>query len=344
MNRCCCYLFYFVFVSFSAFCQTVDIPRTYIAYKISEPVIIDGKQDSQWTKAPWSEEFVDIEGLKIPKYQTRVKMLWDDDYLYFYAELEEPHLWGDIVERDAVIFYNNDFEIFIDPDGDTHNYMEFEMNVLNTVWDLFLTRPYRNDPRVIDSWDILGLKTAVNVSGTVNDPTDRDLGWSAEVAMPWNVLLENAKRGLPENRYWRINFSRVDWNFELINNKYSRKKDAEGKYLPEYNWVWSPQKVINMHEPERWGYVHFASDPVPEFKLPPDEPIKLELYRIYREIKKSVDSQIKTSPKPILVAGKELPVKLENHQTGWNLIVKSPYTYELLIIKEDGEFVSIPTK
>ena len=47
-------------------------------------------------------------------------------------------------------------------------------------------------------------------------------------------------------------------DFELVNNTYSRKKDAQGKHLPEYNWVWIPQWVINMHEPERWRFVHFA--------------------------------------------------------------------------------------
>ncbi len=53
-------------------------------------------------------------------------MLWDDANLYFATELEEPHVWGTLVERDAVIFYDNDFEIFIDPDGDSHHYYELE--------------------------------------------------------------------------------------------------------------------------------------------------------------------------------------------------------------------------
>ena len=30
------------------------------------------------------------------------------------------------------------------------------------------------------------------------------------------------------------------------------------KGRPERNWVWSPQGVIDMHRPERWGYVQFA--------------------------------------------------------------------------------------
>ncbi|MCK7480520.1 MAG: carbohydrate-binding family 9-like protein [Candidatus Moduliflexus flocculans] len=59
-----------------------------------------------------------------------VQMLWDDSYFYIGAYLEEPHLWATLTERDSIIFQDNDFEVFIDPDGDTHNYYELEMNAL----------------------------------------------------------------------------------------------------------------------------------------------------------------------------------------------------------------------
>ena len=125
-----------------------------------------------WDRACWSEDFVDIEGdLKPrPAKRTRVKMLWDDEYLYIGAELEEDQIWAEVIERDAVIFYDNDFEVFIDPDGDTHNYYELEMNALNTVWDLLLPKPYRDGGPAINGWDIKGLKTAVSIDGRLNDP------------------------------------------------------------------------------------------------------------------------------------------------------------------------------
>src|SRR5690606_40527589 len=58
--------------------------------------------------------------------------------------LEEPHINGKLHKRDEVIYYDNDFEVFIDPKGTTHNYFEIEINALNTVFDLRLPRPYRN--------------------------------------------------------------------------------------------------------------------------------------------------------------------------------------------------------
>ena len=32
---------------------------------------------------------------------------------------------------------------------------------------------------------------------------------------------------------------------------------ASGRPTREHNWVWSPQGVIDMHRPERWGVVEF---------------------------------------------------------------------------------------
>jgi len=155
-------------------------PRlSYIAARATGPLRIDGVlDDASWSAAAYTADFVDIEGSLKPKpsLRTRVKMLWDDQFLYIAAELDEPHVWGTLKQRDAVIFHDNDFEVFIDPDGDTHEYYELEINALNTVWDLMLTKPYRDGGRAIDSWDIQGLKHAVRVNGTLNRAGDTDTG------------------------------------------------------------------------------------------------------------------------------------------------------------------------
>lgn len=327
-------------------------PRSYIAYKTIDEINIDGKaEEASWSKVPYSENFIDIEGEKTPKFQTNMKMLYDEEYLYFYAKMEEPHIWGTLKQRDTVIFYNNDFEIFIDPDGDTHNYMEFEINALNTVWDLFIVKPYREPAPVIDSWDIQGLKSAVHISGSLNDASNEDEFWSVEVAIPWEVLKEaNTHNKLPEDEFWRINFSRVNWDFELIEGRYSRKKAENGAYLPEYNWVWSPQGVINMHEPEHWGYVYFSSKKAGEsdaFKIPEDEKIRWKLYELYRKHKKYFSKHKKWAsdieeikPGAIKIDGKLLSPKLEKHLSGWNISVESPFTGNHYVITEDGKFIN----
>ncbi len=331
--------------------QTEKTPRTYIAHKTSEKIIVDGKaEEIAWEKAPESQDFIDIEGVKIPTYQTNMKMLWDEEYLYFYAKMEEPHIWATLKQRDTVIFYNNDFEIFIDPDGDTHNYYEFEMNALNTVWDLFIVKPYREPAPVVDGWDIQGLQSEVYIEGTLNDASDKDKFWSVEVAIPWEVLKEaNTHNEIPKNEFWRINFSRVNWDFDLKDGKYSRAKNEKGEYKHEYNWVWSSQGVINMHEPEHWGYVYF-SEKTPgeneEFIIPDDEKIKWELYRLYRAQKVYKNENGEWAKELSAIDGenlevesKKIQVKMKLNQAGWNIWVESPFSGDILLIKEDGDFI-----
>ena len=102
-----------------------------------------------------------------------------------------------------------------------------------------------------------GLKTAVHVDGTLNDPRDTDRGWSVELAVPWVVLGEYAQRRVPpaDGDQWRVNFSRVEWDVDVLDGKYRKIADR-----PEHNWVWSPQGVVDMHRPERWGYVQFNTE------------------------------------------------------------------------------------
>ncbi len=227
------------------------------------PPVIDGRPD----EPVWSEWFrldTDIQGdrLPSPRFGTDVATAWDDSFFYVAARLVEPHVWATYARRDAVIYHENDFEVFIDPDGDNHLYYELEINALGTVWDLMLVRPYRDGGPAIDAWDVAGLQSAVHVDGTLNDPSDVDAGWSVELAFPWRVLAQAAGRQTPPapGDIWRVNFSRVQWRTQAADGGYRKVTDpATGLPLPEDNWVWSPQGLIAMHYPERWGELVFLA-------------------------------------------------------------------------------------
>jgi hypothetical protein len=258
-------------------------PRHYVCPRATHPVTIDGRlDDDAWKAAPWTEDFVDIEGDVHPKprFRTRAKMLWDDRHFYIGAELEEPHAWATLTKHDSVIFHDNDFEVFIDPDGDNHNYAELELNALNTTWDLRLPKPYKDGGKADDAWEIDGLKTAVHVRGTLNDPRDTDRGWTVEIAIPWGPLGKLTTVPAPprDGDQWRVNFSRVEWRTDVVDGKYRKVPNR-----PEDNWVWSPQGVINMHRPETWGYVQFSTAPPGRAAFRPDPagPAKHLLHRIY---------------------------------------------------------------
>jgi hypothetical protein len=239
--------------------------RHYTCYRTSEHIIADGLLiEPDWARAEWSDDFIDITGkpeLK-PALRTRIKMLCDDQYLYIAAELIEPDIWATIHKRDAVIFHDNDFEIFLDPDGNGLNYYEIEVNAFGTIWDLMLTKAYKDHGKPITSWDLKGLKTGIHINGSLNDPSKSDTSWIVEMALPIVKLMHGKK---PESKpaegvQWRVNFSRVEWKTEADGATYRKKTDPiSGKPLPEQNWVWSPMGEIAMHIPERWGRLEFSS-------------------------------------------------------------------------------------
>jgi hypothetical protein len=256
-------------------------PEGYVCPRAKSAPAIDGKlDDPAWADAPWTADFVDIEGDRKPRprFRTRAKMLWDDQFFYIAAELEEPHVWGTLAQHDAVIFQDNDFEVFIDPDGDNHEYYEFEINALNTGWDLFLPKPYRDGGPAKNEWEIPGLKTAIHIEGTLNRPDDVDRAWSLELAIPWKVLGEFAHRDAPpkDGDRWRVNFSRVEWEHAVEGGKYAKVKGKR-----EDNWVWSPQGVVDMHWPELWGYVEFAGAPRAAFAPDSAHEARHRLMRVY---------------------------------------------------------------
>ena len=268
-------------------------PEVYVCQKMApnEKIVVDGDiNDKVWTAASWITQLVDIEGEIKPKphHDTKISMLWDVDYLYVAAELTEPHLWATYDTHDMIVFQENDFEVFLDPDGDTHHYGEIEINALRTVWDLLLTKPYRDRGKPIDTWNITDIKKGVKLYGTLNDPSDRDEKWTVELAIPWSVLEElNTHDGPPkQGESWKVNFSRVQWSLDIKQNQYIKKIDLQtNKPYPEYNWVWSPQGAIAMHQPETWGLVIFADKKadmttyIKEAKA--NEKIKWELRQLY---------------------------------------------------------------
>ena len=79
-----------------------------------------------------------------------------------------------------------------------------------------------------------------------------DRFWTVEVAMPFKDLIKFDVRSSAPPQHgsqWRINFSRVEWQVKVVQGKYVKIPG-----LPEDNWVWSSQNVIDMHLPERWEY------------------------------------------------------------------------------------------
>ncbi len=253
----------------------------YTAHRTPRPISIDGNLDKpQWQAAPVSSAFIDIVTGEPAWFDTRVRILWDDEYLYFGFTAEESDVWATLTERDSKIWFDNDLEIFI---AGENAYYEFEINALNTIYEVmwiwkdmyYQGSPYAVpewDPEgkrvmIIDGigghvhprgirygfldWDLPGLRHAVRVDGTLNQHDDVDRGWSAEIAVPWSELkwLADGRSLPPQNGdVWRIDCSR----FQHIGPKGERLDPAAG-------WTWNRHGHYDSHIPETFTYVHFST-------------------------------------------------------------------------------------
>lgn len=150
-----------------------------------------------------------------------------------------------------------------------------------------MTKPYRNGGIPLITWDVKNMESAIHIDGTLNEPADTDKKWTVEMAIPFESLRLGVHTRLPkEGTIWKLNFSRVQWQTEMTEGKYVRKRDDQtGRLLPEDNWVWSPVGVINMHYPEKWGLVYFTEKEPNEnkvtFELPEEERLADYLWLLY---------------------------------------------------------------
>lgn len=264
----------------------------YTCYRTPQSLAITGRLDEPvWQRAPKSPRFVDMVTGVPGFFDTRAAALWDDQNLYVGFWIQEPNVEAHLTQRDSLIFTENDVEVFIDG-GDC--YYEFEINARNTIYEVFFiwqdaykrggtfdipefdllnnralsfagnydrssehfwwgTHP-RGARWAFPDWDFPGLKSAVQIDGTLNDPTDIDEGWRVELAFPWRSMKHLAKgRSLPPNDgdEWRIFFGR----FEKLVTAGQRPE-------PQPAWCWTKHGTLDTHMPERFTRVRFSEQSI----------------------------------------------------------------------------------
>jgi len=255
----------------------------YTAYRVSEPITIDGKLDeAAWRQAPRSPRFVDIITGQPTIHDTYAQILWDDQNLYVAYRMQEPFVHARYTANNSPLYSDNDIEMFI---AGRDAYYEFELNCYNTtyeaffVWDNayqgggFAEAPefalanlarfdgvgFSHHPRGARlgnfNWHFPGLRTAVQIDGTVNKDDDRDRGWTVELALPWSGMKWLAKadgRSLPPKGgdTWRMDFSRL--------NTYKEAPPAHDSG----GWVWTRHGVWDSHIPDCFAYIRFTTNDV----------------------------------------------------------------------------------
>ena len=251
--------------------------------RLNTTISLDGNLEKPvWKEAEKSRRFVDMVNGEQAFLDTRAAALWDDKALYVGFWIEEPLVRASFTERDSLIWFDNDVEIFFDGED---CYYEFEINAYGTVYEVFfvyqdaLKKGSRFDipqfdlyNREVDvlcgfqdssrykkskrgrrwafmDWDFPGMESAVRVDGKINDPSVLDKGWTVELAFPWEGF-----KILNPNKNWppkagdslRCQFFR----FEFLRHNGKTASESAG-------WALNEHGIHDAHVPENFACLHF---------------------------------------------------------------------------------------
>jgi hypothetical protein len=179
------------------------------------PIKIDGRLDeAAWSQAVVMRDFAAYWQRASPKTKTVARLLWDDENLYFSAEMEDHDLFAMVKERNGMTWEDDVFELFFKPAVDRRPYYEFQVNPANTQLELFFPSRGSGGYRRFAPLTRLGMESAVQLRGTLNKWDDTDEGWTVEGRIPWTAFQATGGKPKPGDQ-WRFSLSRYDYSATL---------------------------------------------------------------------------------------------------------------------------------
>ncbi|MFZ5471199.1 MAG: carbohydrate-binding family 9-like protein [Myxococcota bacterium] len=209
----------------------------YRVWRAQKAPVIDGVlDDPAWQKATAVELVGSFDGRK-PMLRTTARLTYDDRHLYVAFDSEDPDAWGTFRNPDDPLYTEEVVEVFLDANGDGRTYNELQVSPNNVTFDaMFVAR--RSDLAEAMRWKS-GMKTAVKVRGTVNDPNDRDEGWSAEMQIPVAALAEVPNVPPKPGDRWRFNLYRLEHlgRRQVEGQAFSPLFAGDFHHLPRFGWL-----------------------------------------------------------------------------------------------------------
>ncbi len=194
-------------------------PGVYECHRAAGAVIIDGNPtDAAWRDAQIVTDFA-LPWLgqnHVARSRTIARLLWDDQFLYFLAEMDDTDVYADVTEHNGEIWNNDVFELFFKPSAASRAYYEFEINAKNTTLELFLPSRGAGGYHRFKNPDAFHLETKVTLRGasTLNNPSDRDSGWTVEGKIPWSDFARTGGKPVA-GAEWKFALCRYDYSTEL---------------------------------------------------------------------------------------------------------------------------------
>jgi hypothetical protein len=227
-------------------------------FKTSTPVFIDGAlSEAAWEQAT-SVELTDPVTGRTPSARTRAKLLWTDSALVVGFQCDDTNILTQFSQRDELLWKDDVVEIFIAAGSLTETfggYTEIEVNARGAVLDLFVLRavdgvPY---PLPYKSYN-LNIRAATRAQGSINDTTQTDTGWTAEIAIPLAELRHATPDStvLPrDGERWQMNLFRINYDALATASQPARRELS----------AWSPTGQMKFHIPSAFGDLIFREKP-----------------------------------------------------------------------------------
>jgi hypothetical protein len=186
--------------------------RATCRWAASAPVL-DGKLDDPcWKQAALIDGFGSFwSGAKdaAPLRATRAYLVWDDDALYYAASMDDAELRSFGTKRNDTLWNGDVFELFFKPSATEPAYYEFQANPRGAVFELAF--PKRGQyPGDLAKAPLLGSQAVVTLQGTLDQPGDRDHGWTVEGRIPWSAFSPTGGKPKPGDE-WLFALCRYDY-------------------------------------------------------------------------------------------------------------------------------------
>ncbi|HEV3142760.1 MAG TPA: carbohydrate-binding family 9-like protein [Gemmataceae bacterium] len=202
------------------------------------PISIDGKADEEaWKHAqvidhfylPWLQD-----KNRPAKTATKAKLLWDREYLYFFADMEDTDLYADVTEHNGQTWDNDCFELFFKPAEDKPGYYEFQVNAAGTVFDCFFPRRGAGGARRFKNDTEFHVEAKVKLDGTLNNWTDKDKGWAVEGRIPWKDFYRTGGRPAVGEK-WKFALCRYDYSIDFEGPELSTCAPLKSQPFPDFH-------------------------------------------------------------------------------------------------------------
>lgn len=219
-----------------------ELPVATVA-RAQGPIDPDGRLDEpDWASAEILE-LTDTLGRPRPtEFPTRLRLLYDDRFLYVGFEAEDEDVSERFEKRDDPIYEHETVELFLMPSvtaPELGPYVELQASPGGVLFDASFTGPRQGMDRSFDAGQTVGTR----IDGSLNDPAP-DRGWVSEWKVPFSGLVDEAPQSGDE---WRMNAFRIE--------KHRRGDRLRGEYT-----AWSPPLVGDFHAVKRFGRLRFGGE------------------------------------------------------------------------------------